>query len=135
MANITKISVNGEVYDINPAWVDVTDGGLVLNADKVRGMTVRGKVTDPVDDVDCSGFVLDGGFGKLTLAYNAYEHKLNIFDADGWRISIPLTNSHSSDTSGTSGTSSPATDTSSTTAAPIDSSSTSTTSSTTTPAP
>lgn len=123
MANINKISVNGVVYDINPAWVDVTDGGLVLNTDKVREVTMRSSVTDPAANIDCSGFVLDGGFGKLTLAYNAYEHKLNIFDADGWRISIPLTNSHSSDTSGTSGTSSPATDTSSTT------------SSTTTPAP
>lgn len=135
MANITKISVNGEVYDINPAWVDVTDGGLVLNTDKVREVTMRSSVTDPAANIGCSGFVLDGGFGKLTLAYNAYEHKLNIFDADGWRVSIPLTNSHSSDTSGASGTSSPATDTSSTTAASIDSSSTSTTSSTTTPAP
>lgn len=76
MANITKISVNGEVYDINPAWVDVTDGG----------------------------------FGKLSLAYNAYEHKLNIFDAEGYRVSIPLTKGgpidtySSSETSGTSGT-------------------------------
>lgn len=53
MANINKVSVNGEVYDINPAWVSVTDEGLVLNADKVRGMQMRGKVTDPADNIDC----------------------------------------------------------------------------------
>lgn len=110
MANITKISVNGKVYDINPAWVDVADGGLVLNTDKVREVTVRSRVTDPAANIDCSGFVLDGGFSKLTFAYNAYEHKLNIFDAEGYRVSIPLTKGgpidtySSSETSGTSGT-------------------------------
>lgn len=105
MEKIIKARVNGVEYDINPAWVDVTDGGLVLNIDKVREVTMRSKVTDPAANIDCSGFVLDGGFSKLTFAYNAYEHKLNIFDAEEYRVSIPLTNSHSTDTSGTSGTS------------------------------
>lgn len=105
MANINKISVNGEVYDINPDWLSVTDGGLVLNTDKVREVTMRSRVTDPAANIDCSGFVLDGGFGKLTFAYNAYEHKLNIFDAEGYRVSIPLTKGSATDTSGTSGTS------------------------------
>lgn len=124
MANITKISVNGEVYDINPAWVSVTDGGLVLNIDKVREVTMRSLASDPVDQVHGPGLALDNGAGgKVTLIYNEDEHKLNIFDNNGYRVSIPLTNSGGTDTSGTSGTSSPATDTSSTT------------SSTTTPAP
>ena len=129
MANINKVSVNGEVYDINPDWVSVTDGGLVLNTDKVREVTVRSSVTDPAANIDCSGFILDGGRGKLTLAYNAYEHKLNIFDADGYRVSIPLTNSYSSDTSGSSGTSGTTLETT------AGSSTSSTSSSTTTPAP
>lgn len=106
MANITKISVNGEVYDINPAWVDVTDEGLVLNADKVRGMAVRGKVHDHVDNIDCPGLEISDGASKVTLAYNHYAHKLNIFDCDGWRVSIPLTKGGVTDTSGTSGTTS-----------------------------
>lgn len=105
MANINKISVNGVEYDINPAWLDVTDGGLVLNTDKVREVTMRSAVTDPAANIECSGFVLDGGHGKLTLAYNAYEHKLNIFDNNGYRVSIPLTAGSGTGTSGTSGTS------------------------------
>lgn len=83
MANITKISVNGEVYDINPAWVSVTDEGIVLNADKVRGMTVRGKVTDPVDNIECPGLEISDGANKVTLAYNKYTRKLKIFDGEG----------------------------------------------------
>lgn len=105
MANINKISVNREVYDINPAWVDVTDSGLVLNTDKVRGVTVRGKVTDPVDNIECPGLEISDGV-KVTLAYNKYTHKLNIFDADGYRVSIPLAKGGVTDTSGTSGTTS-----------------------------
>lgn len=108
MANITKISVNGEVYDINPAWVSVTDEGLVLNTDKVRGMTVRGKVTDPVDNIECPGLEISDGVSKVTLAYNAYEHKLNIFDADGWGVSIPLTKGGVTDTSETTSGTTPA---------------------------
>lgn len=106
MANITKISVNGEVYDINPAWVDVADGGLVLNTDKVREVTVRSSVSDPVDKVHGPGLTLDSVVGGMvTLIYNEDEHKLNIFDNNGYRVSIPLTNSGGTDTSGTSGTS------------------------------
>lgn len=106
MANINKVSVNGEVYDINPAWVSVTDEGIVLNADKVRGMTVRGRVTDPVDNIECPGLEISDGANKVTLAYNKYVHKLNIFDGEGWRVSIPLTKGGVTDTSGTSGTTS-----------------------------
>lgn len=106
MANINKVSVNGEVYDINPAWVSVTDEGIVLNADKVRGMTVRGKVTDTVDNIDCPGLEISDGANKITLAYNHYAHKLKIFDGEGWRVSIPLTKGGVTDTSGTSGTTS-----------------------------
>lgn len=106
MANITKISVNGEVYDINPAWLSVWDGGLVLNTDKVREVTVRGKVTDPVGDIECPGLEISDGVSKVTLAYNKYTHKLNIFDGEGWGVSIPLTKGGVTDTSGTSGTTS-----------------------------
>lgn len=106
MANINKVSVNGEVYDINPAWVAVTDEGLVLNTDKVREVTVHSKVTDPVDDIECPGLEISDGVNKVTLAYNEYEHKLNIFDGEGWGVSIPLTKGGVTDTSGTSGTTS-----------------------------
>lgn len=106
MANINKVSVNGEVYDINPAWVSVTDEGIVLNADKVRGMTVRGKVTDPADNIECPGLEISDGANKVTLAYNKYTRKLNIFDGEGQRVSIPLTKGGVTDTSGTSGTTS-----------------------------
>lgn len=62
MENIIKARVNGVEYDINPAWVSVTDEGFVLNADKVRGVTARGKVTDPVDNIECPGLeISDGG--------------------------------------------------------------------------
>lgn len=105
MANINKVSVNGEVYDINPAWVSVTDEGIVLNADKVRGMTVRGRVTDPVDNIECPGLEISDGANKITLAYNKYTHKLNIFDGEGWGVSIPLIKGGVTATSGTSGTS------------------------------
>lgn len=106
MANINKISVNGEVYDINPAWLSVTDGGLVLNTDKVREVTVRSSASDPVDKVHGPGLTLDSVVGGMvTLIYNEDEHKLNIFDNNGYRVSIPLTNSGGTDTSGTSGTS------------------------------
>lgn len=106
MANIIKARVNGVEYDINPAWVDVTDGGLVLNTDKVREVTVRSSASDPVDKVHGPGLTLDSVVGGMvTLIYNEDEHKLNIFDNNGYRVSIPLTNSGGSDTSGTSGTS------------------------------
>lgn len=106
MANINKISVNGEVYDINPAWVDVTDGGLVLNADKVREVTMRSSVADLADNIECPGLEISDGANKVTLAYNKYTHKLNIFDGEGWGVSIPLTKGGVTDTSGTSGTTS-----------------------------
>ena len=108
MANINKVSVNGEVYDINPAWVSVTDEGIVLDADKVRGMTVRGKVTDPVDNIECPGLEISDGASKVMLAYNKYTHKLNIFDGEGWRVSIPLTKGGVTDTSGTTSGTTPA---------------------------
>lgn len=108
MANITKISVNGEVYDINPAWVSVTDEGLVLNADKVRGMQMRGKVTDPADNIECPGLEISDGVNKVTLAYNHYAHKLNIFDGEGCGVSIPLTKGGVTGTSGTTSGTTPA---------------------------
>lgn len=108
MANINKVSVNGEVYDINPAWVSVTDEGLVLNADKVRGVTARGKVTDPADNIECPGLEISDGVSKVTLAYNHYAHKLNIFDGEGWGVSIPLTKGGVTDTSGTTSGTTPA---------------------------
>ena len=106
MANINKVSVNGEVYDINPDWVSVTDGSFVLNADKVREVTMRSLASDPVDRVHGPGLALDNGAGgKLTLIYNEDDHKLNIFDNNGYRVSIPLTAGSGTGTSGTSGTS------------------------------
>lgn len=108
MANITKISVNGEVYDINPAWVSVTDEGLALNADKVRGMQMRGKVTDPAKNIECPGLEISDGANKVALAYNKYTHKFNIFDGEGWRVSIPLTKGGVTDTSGTTSGTTPA---------------------------
>lgn len=107
MENIIKARVNGTEYDINPAWVDVTDGGLVLNIDKVREVTMRSSASDPVDEVHGPGLTLDSVVGGMvTLIYNEYEHKLNIFDGEGWRVSIPLTKGGVTDTSGTSGTTS-----------------------------
>lgn len=106
MENIIKARVNGVEYDINPAWVDVTDGGLVLNIDKVREVTMRSSVADPVDNIECPGLEISDGANKVTLAYNKYTHKLNIFDGEGWRVSIPLTKGGVTDTSGTSGTTS-----------------------------
>ena len=108
MANINKVSVNGEVYDINPDWVSVTDEGLVLNADKVRGMTVRGKVTDPVGDIECPGLEISDGANRVTLAYNKYTRQLNIFDGEGRGVSIPLTKGGVTDTSGTTSGTTPA---------------------------
>lgn len=108
MANINKISVNEVVYDINPDWLSVTDGGLVLNSDKVRGVTARGKVTDPVDNIECPGLEISDGANKVTLAYNKYTHKLNIFDGEGWGVSIPLTKGGVTNTSGTTSGTTPA---------------------------
>lgn len=106
MANIIKARVNGVEYDINPAWVDVTDGGLVLNIDKVREVTMRSKVTVPADNIECPGLEINDGVNRVTLAYNKYTRKLNIFDGEGWGVSIPLTKGGVTDTSGTSGTTS-----------------------------
>ena len=77
MANINKISVNGEVYDINPAWVSATDGGLVLNADKVRGMTVRGKVMN----------TFANKFGELQEIKRKFEKK-RIRDINWFKTTI-----------------------------------------------
>lgn len=108
MENIIKARVNGVEYDINPAWVDVTDGGLVLNIDKVREVTMRSKVTDPADNIECPGLEISDGANMVTLAYNKYTHKLNIFDGEGWGVSIPLTKGGVTDTSGTTSGTTPA---------------------------
>lgn len=48
------------------------------------------------------------GANKVTLAYNKYTHKLNIFDGEGWGVSIPLTKGGVTNTSGTTSGTTPA---------------------------
>lgn len=69
MENIIKARVNGVEYDINPTWVDVTDGGLVLNIDKQREVTVRSSASDPVDKVHGPGLTLDSVVGGMVTPY------------------------------------------------------------------